>query len=85
MTDRFKSTDDARAQNSSTRNTYRPLTDAEKKQVDRIKAMGAVFVEYLHEIGGTDPQGDRLASRDLSLAVTHIEDATMRAVRHVTK
>ncbi|MBL3567778.1 hypothetical protein JMM59_22645 [Rhodovulum sulfidophilum] len=46
--------------------------------------MGAVFIAKLHEIGGTDPEGDRFGSRDLSLANTHAEDAVMRACRHIT-
>lgn len=85
MTDRIDSTSDERTVNNSTKQTYRRLTDAEKAQVDMIKQMGAEFIDLMHEIGGTDPAGERLGSRDLSLAVTHIEDATMRAVRHVTK
>lgn len=49
-----------------------------------IKDLGAELIARLHAIGGTDPAGDRHASRDLSLAQTHIEDAVMRAVRHIT-
>ncbi len=41
-------------------------------------------IAKLHEIGGTDTNGDRFASRELSLANTHVEDAVMRAVRHIT-
>ena len=37
----------------------------------------------LHELGGTDPLGEKFASRDLSLANTHIEDAVLRVLRHV--
>ena len=85
MTDRINSTSNERTANNSTRQSFRKLSDLEKVQVDAIKADGAAMIAYLHEIGGTDPNGERLASRDLSLAVTHIEDAVMRAVRHVTK
>lgn len=79
------STSDARTANNSVRQNYRVLEDHEKAQVDRLKGLQAEFIALCHEIGGTDPEGERLASRDLSLAVTHAEDAAMRAVRHVTK
>lgn len=83
--DRIDSTSDERTANNSTRQTYRVLSDHEKEVVAKFKELGARFIEACHEIGGTDPAGERLASRDLSLAVTHMEDACMRAVRHVTK
>ncbi len=78
------STSDQRTANNAVRHTYRTLTDAEKAQMQEVKDMGAAFIGKLHEIGGTDPAGDRLASRDLALAQTHAEDAVMRAVRHIT-
>lgn len=78
------STSDQRTVNNAVRHNYRVLSDAEKAQMQAIKDMGAAFIAKLHEIGGTDPAGDRLASRDLALAQTHAEDAVMRAVRHVT-
>ena len=79
------STSDDRVVNNATRHSYRVLTEMEKAQIDSIKELGAMFIALCHEVGATDPDGERLASRDLSLAVTHMEDAVMRAVRHVTK
>lgn len=58
---------------------------ARAMQLKKIKTLGAQFIEALHDIGGTDPNHDRFASRDLSLANTHVEDAVMRAVQHITK
>jgi hypothetical protein len=84
MTERVESTSDERTVNNAVRHTYRVLSDAEKAQVQAIKDLGADFIEKLHEIGGTNSFGDRFASRDLSLANTHAEDAVMRAVRHIT-
>ena len=84
MTDHVDSTSDQRTANNAVRHTYRVLSDAEKAQMQAIKDMGAAFIAKLHEIGGTDPAGDRLGSRDLALANTHAEDAVMRAVRHIT-
>lgn len=84
MNEKIDSTSDARTANNAVRHQYRVLSDAEKAQMQEIKDMGAAFIAKLHEIGGTVVGGDRFASRDLSLANTHIEDAVMRAVRHVT-
>lgn len=84
MTTHVDSASDARTANNAVRHTYRVLSDAEKAQMQEIKDMGAALIAKLHEIGGTDPAGDRFASRDLSLANTHAEDAVMRAVRHIT-
>ncbi len=84
MADRIESTNDARAGNSPVQHQYRVLSEEEKHMVAQVKDMGEAFVGALHAIGGTDPAGDRQASRDLALAQTHIEDAVMRAVRHIT-
>lgn len=78
------SASDQRTANNSVRHAYRVLSDDEKARMVAIKDLGAAFIAKLHEIGGTDPAGDRFASRDLSLANTHAEDAVMRAVRHIT-
>ena len=78
------SASDARTANNAVRHQYRVLSDAEKANMVRVKDLGAAFIALLHEVGGTDPNGDRFASRDLSLANTHAEDAVMRAVRHIT-
>jgi hypothetical protein len=82
--DTVNSAGDGRTVNNSVRHQYRVLTDAEKAQMTEIKDMGAALIAKLHAIGGTDALGDRFASRDLSLANTHNEDAVMRAVRHIT-
>lgn len=84
MATNVDSTSDDRTANNAVRHTYRVLSDAEKAQMQEVKDMGAALIAKLHEIGGTDPAGDRFASRDLSLANTHAEDAVMRAVRHIT-
>jgi len=80
----MNSTDDTRTANNAVRHTYRVLSDTEKLQMQAVKDAGAAFISLLHEIGSTGPTGDRFASRDLSLANTHLEDAVMRAVRHIT-
>lgn len=75
---------DERTINNGVRHQYRVLTDAEKALMVEVKDLGEAFLAKLHEIGGTDPASGRMASRDLALAQTHVEDATMRAVRHIT-
>ena len=85
----MNSTDDTRTVNNAVRHTYRVLSDTEKLQMQAVKDAGATFISLLHEIGGTQPPqyanvDARFASRDLSLANTHMEDAVMRAVRHIT-
>lgn len=84
MTQKVDSASDERTANNAVRHQYRVLGDAEKANMMRVKDAGAAFIALLHEIGGTDVGGDRFASRDLSLANTHAEDAVMRAVRHIT-
>lgn len=81
---RLPSSSDDRTENNSTRQVYRLLSEVERAQIDQVKATGDALIAQLHEIGGTDPQGERMASRDLALALTHIEDGVMRAVRHIT-
>lgn len=84
MTTKIDSSSDARTVNNTTQQQYRVLTEAEKAMMDVIKQRGAEFIHYLHVIGETDPSTDRMGSRNLSLAMTHMEDAVMRAVRHIT-
>jgi hypothetical protein len=50
----------------------------------RLNEVSAVFLALLHQAGGTDPHQGRMASRELSLAQTKIEEAVMWAVKHVT-
>jgi hypothetical protein len=84
MNEQVSSAGDQRTVNNAVRHQYRVLSDAEKARMQEIKDLGVAFITKLHEIGGTDATGDRFASRDLSLANTHAEDAVMRAVRHIT-
>lgn len=81
---RVDSASDDRTANNAVRHQYRVLSDAEKALMMRVKDAGAAFIALLHEVGGTQVGSDRFASRDLSLANTHAEDAVMRAVRHIT-
>lgn len=79
------STSDDRTVNNVMRHAYRVLSDTEKEQMRLLKDKGLEFYNLLHSIGETDPAGDRLASRELSLAATNAEQAVMWAVKHITK
>ena len=82
---RVDSTSDDRTANNAVRHQYRVLTDIEKDMVLRFKDMGADFIKLLHMVDGSEVMGDQMRARDLELARTHMEDAVMRAVRHLTK
>lgn len=69
------STSDDRVVNNTMRHEYRVLTDLEKRCVKDFKDKGLAFIEACDALGN---------SRELSLAKTHMEDAVMRAVRHIT-
>lgn len=66
---------DARTANNAVRHTYRVLSDAEKQQMVELKDMGAAFINKCNAIG---------KSRELSLAITNMEQAVMWSVKHVT-
>ncbi len=75
------STGDDRTVNNSTRQQYRILSDEEKEVVDWFKETGAEFILRTNHLRGIKPE----AGREFSLAITHMEDAVMRAVRGVTQ
>ncbi len=74
-----------RVVNNVHRHNYRILSESEKEAMKAVKDLGLDFSNLLHGIGETDPAGDRLASRELSLAQTKIEEAVMWAVKHITR
>jgi hypothetical protein len=82
------SASDKRVVNNVMRHQYKVLSDAEKKQMLDLKDAGLAFVELLHAVGGSRPMIDGnimgQSSRELSIAQTHIEDAVMWGVKHVT-
>lgn len=75
------STSDERTVNNSTRQQYRVLSDIEKTMVDDFKGLGAKFIEDCDSLRQQRPE----AGREFALAITHMEDAVMRAVRGVTQ
>lgn len=62
---------------------HRRLTDGEKWAIELVRKRRRDFMEMLRGLGMLDSAG-RPVSRDAALAVTHMEDAEYRAVRHIT-
>lgn len=86
----MNSTSDQRVINNTMRHKYRVLSDTEKLMMESIKDKGLDFLRELHNISGSKSAFDnnedpRLASRELSLAATKIEEAVMWATKHITK
>jgi len=70
------STSDERVVNNVMRHEYRVLTDIEKNQMKMIKDQGLALIALCQSIG---------ASREMSIAVTKIEEAVMWAVKHIAR
>lgn len=84
------SASDDRTANNAMRHQYRVLSEEEKAFMTEIKDMGADFTQLLHRVGRTSspnsPEEEhRFASANLTLAFRHMEDAVMRAVKHITR
>lgn len=62
--------------NNVMRHEYRALDDHEKHDMKIIKDMGLRFVEHCDKLGH---------SRELSLAITKMEEAVFWAVKHITR
>lgn len=79
--DTVESTSDERTVNNSARQQYRVLSDEEKRSVDWFKSKGQEIIEQLDGQRKVRPE----AVREFLLAITHMEDAIMRAVRGITQ
>ncbi|RCK40470.1 DUF7681 family protein [Thalassospira xiamenensis] len=75
MSEPIDSASDDRTVNNVVRHKYRVLSDAEKQQMSDLKDKGAEFIALCQQTG---------ESRELSLAITKIEEAVMWSVKHVT-
>jgi hypothetical protein len=83
MTDSYDSTSDQRtAVGNNTRFQYRTLTDDEQARMHWFKERGQEFIDMCRELQGQSEGA--AAGREFTLAITHMEDAVMRAVRGVT-
>lgn len=75
MNNRIPSGDDERTSNNILRHEYRVLSEEEKLQMKELKDLGVEFIECCRRIG---------KSRELSIAITKIEEAVMWGVKWVT-
>lgn len=69
------SASDERTANNVMRHEYRILSEEEKAQMKGIKDLGLEFVQLCNEIG---------KARELSLAITKMEEAVMWCVKYIT-
>lgn len=76
MNERVDSASDRRIDNNVVRHEYRILSDVEKTAMRDLKDLGLSFITKCQSLG---------TSRELSLAITNVEQAVMWAVKHVTK
>jgi hypothetical protein len=76
MTETVKSESDERVVNNVMRHEYRVLSALEKEEMKEFKDKGLAFIEFCDKLG---------KSRELSLAITKMEEAVMWAVKHITK
>jgi hypothetical protein len=83
MTDNYDSTGGQRtAVGNETRFQYRTLTEDEQAQMAWLKERGQEFIDHCQELHGNTESAAK--GREFALAITHMEDAVMRAVRGVT-
>ena len=75
MNQRVEATSDDRIANNVMRHEYRILSDEEKRQMKAVKDLGLDFVTLCESMG---------KARELSLAITKIEEAVMWAVKYIT-
>lgn len=77
------STSDDRTVNNAARHQYRVLSDVEKELVQDFKDQGERFIKACKVLIMDRPDNGDVV-REYRLAITHMEDAVMRAVRGVT-
>jgi len=77
--DTISSTDAARTVNNVVRHEYRVLNDAEKAGIGWLKDTGAALVVFCEGI-----KDNGISPREMSLAITKIEEAVMWAVKGIT-
>lgn len=75
MADHVDSASDDRTANNAVRHQYRVLSDEEKAAMTWFKDSGAAFIDYANQCG---------PSREMTLAITKMEEAVMWAVKSIT-
>ena len=78
-----QSTSDERTVNNAVRHQYRVLTDEEKELMQTLKDHGADFIKAMTIMIDSGAYDD--SRRELDIAVRKVEEATMWAVKGLTK
>jgi len=60
-----------------------PINAKHEEHIRKMRDIALEFYVALHDAGGTDPNQDRFANRNLAIAATDIEVALMHAVKGV--
>lgn len=75
MADTVKAESDDRTVNNAVRHGYRVLSPEEKQHMLEVKDLGALFIDKCKKMG---------SNRELSIAITKVEEAVMWAVKAIT-
>jgi hypothetical protein len=60
-----------------------PINAKHEEHIRRIRDIALDFYVALHDAGGTDPNQERFANRNLAIASTELETAVMHAVKGI--
>lgn len=60
-----------------------PINAKHEEHIQHIRDIGLELYVALHDAGGTDPNQDRFANRNLAIAATELETAVMFAIKGV--
>jgi hypothetical protein len=60
-----------------------PINAKHEEHIAKMRDIALEFYVALHDAGGTNPNEDRMANRNLAIAATEIEGALMHAIKGV--
>lgn len=60
-----------------------PTNPKQEEFVRRVRDLGLELYVLLHDAGGTDPNQERFANRNLAIASTELENVIMHAVKGI--
>lgn len=60
-----------------------PTNPKQQEFVQRVRDLGLEMYVLLHDAGGTDPNQERFANRNLAIASTELENVIMHAVKGI--
>lgn len=60
-----------------------PTNAKHEALINQVRDLALEFYVLLHDAGGTDPNAERFANRNLAIASTELENAVMHAVKGI--